>query len=86
MSGAEARQSCVELEAAVRSGVFGHYGQPVLRAALEGAVKRPSEDGGWYWARRSTVVDISPLVAVTLALGGVLAGREAVSDPLGSFW
>ena len=86
VSGAEARQSCVELEAAVRSGVFGHYGQPVLRAALEGAVKRPSEDGGWYWARRSTVVDISPLVAVTLALGGVLAGREAVSDPLGSFW
>ena len=86
MSGAEARQSCVELEAAVRSGVFGHYGQPELRAALEGAVKRPSEDGGWYWARRSTAVDISPLVAVTLALGGVLAGREAVSDPLGSFW
>ena len=82
----EARRSCAELEASVREGTVGHYAQPELRAALEGAVKRPSEEGGWFWARNSTVVDISPLVAVTLALGGVLSGVQAVSDPLGSLW
>lgn len=82
----ESKQACAELEASVREGVLGHYGQPELRAALEGAVKKPSEDGGWSWARRSTVVDISPLVAVTLALGGVLAGVQQVSDPLASVW
>lgn len=85
-SPAEAKQACAELEASVREGLLGHYGQPELRAALEGAVKKPSEDGGWSWARRSTVVDISPLVAATLALGGVLSGVQQVSDPLGSFW
>lgn len=82
----EAKQACAELEAAVREGTLGHYGQPVLRAALEGAVKKPSEDGGWSWARRSTAVDISPLVAATLALGGVVAGLQQVCDPLRSFW
>jgi hypothetical protein len=78
----ECRQSCAQLEAAVREGVFSHYGQPELRTALEGAVKRPSEDGGWYWARRSTVVDISPLVAATLAHGGMVAGLAAGNPEL----
>lgn len=82
----QAKQSCAELEAAVREGRFGHFGQPELRTALEGAVKRPSEDGGWSWARRSTQVDISPLVAVTLAHGGLLAGLVSSGDPLLSVW
>lgn len=84
LSSAEEKQACAELDAAVRTGAVGHYGQPELRAALEGAVKRPSEDGGWYWARRSTVVDISPLVAATRALGGVLSGRAFGRVP--SLW
>ena len=86
LKAADARRSCAELEAAVRAGQVGHYGQRELRVALEGAVRKPSEDGGWSWARRSTVVDISPLVAVSLALGGVLSGVQQMSDPLGSFW
>lgn len=77
----DARRSCAELEAAVREGAIGHYAQPELRTALEGAVKRPSQEGGWYWARNSTVVDISPLVAVTLALGGVLSGVQESRAP-----
>jgi phage terminase large subunit-like protein len=79
---AEARQACAELEAAVREGVFGHYGQVELRTALEGAVKRPQEDGGWSWARRSTSVDISPLVAASLCLHGVLAGLTVRPVPV----
>lgn len=85
MKPAEAKQACAQLEAAVREGEFGHCGQPELRSALEGAVKRPSEDGGWSWARRSTMVDISPLVAVTLAHGGLVSGVVA-GDPLLSVW
>lgn len=81
----EARQACVELEAAVREGRFGHFGQPELRIALEGAVKRHTEDGGWHWARRSTHVDISPLVAASLCLRGLQSG-SAGADPLLAVW
>ena len=35
--------------------------------ALAGATVRDTGDGGKLWARRDTTVDISPLVAVTLA-------------------
>jgi hypothetical protein len=37
-----------------------------LRAALAGADRRPVGDA-WLWSRKSSTVDISPLVAVTLA-------------------
>lgn len=84
----DAKRGCAVLDAAVRSGQLGHYGQPELRAALAGAVKKPGEDGGWTWARRSTTVDISPLVAVTLAHGGLLGGvgEVVVGDALLSLW
>jgi hypothetical protein len=35
-------------------------------AAVRGAVTRPLGDS-WVWSRKSSAVDISPLVAVTLA-------------------
>lgn len=85
----DARRACVLLEAAVRSGALGHYGQVELRRALEGAVRRPSDDGGWGWSRRSTTVDISPLVAVGLAYWGVAAGAvetPPLPDPMLSIW
>lgn len=47
---------------------FVHIGQPSLDEAVAGAQKRDSGIGGlWLWDRRSSLVDISPLVAVTLA-------------------
>lgn len=46
-----------------------HLAQDPLAAALAGALKRPLADL-WAWDRRSVSVDISPLVAVTLALWG----------------
>lgn len=39
---------------------------PALSAALAGATKRPLGDA-WAWDRRGVSVDISPLVAITLA-------------------
>lgn len=46
-----------------------HLDQPMLATALAGAVKRPLADT-WAWNRKDTTVDISPLVAVTLAHWG----------------
>jgi hypothetical protein len=42
---------------------------PALVAAIAGAAKRPLGDS-WAWARRGLSVDISPLVAVSLARWG----------------
>ena len=51
----------------LETGDLRHLGQPELAAALKGATVRETGDGGKLWARRDTTVDISPLVAVTLA-------------------
>jgi len=46
-----------------------HLGTKELRDALKGAAKRPLGDA-WAWSRKNSTVDISPLVACTLALWG----------------
>lgn len=43
-----------------------HLGRPELDAAVAGAEKRTVGDA-WLWSRKDSSVDISPLVAVTLA-------------------
>jgi hypothetical protein len=43
--------------------------RPAVHAAVAGAAKRPLGDS-WAWARRGLSVDISPLVAVSLARWG----------------
>ncbi len=49
-----------------------HIDQPEVTAALSGAVRRPVGDA-WAWSRRSSSVDISPLVAITLAHWGLVS-------------
>jgi hypothetical protein len=44
-----------------------HLGTPELQAAVKGGVKRPLGDA-WAWSRKNSQVNISPLVAATLAL------------------
>jgi hypothetical protein len=60
-----------------------------LTAALKGAVLKPSGDAT-LWSRRSSRVDITPLVAVTVALGGVPApagvGAAAFIDLADEAW
>jgi hypothetical protein len=46
---------------------------------------RPLGDA-WAWARRGVSVDISPLVAVTLAKWGLGAQVEEDTDPLDNIW
>lgn len=57
---------------------FQHSNQPHLNAAVTGAIRRPYGDA-WAWSRRNSKVDISPLVAVTLARWGALTFGDGPS-------
>jgi hypothetical protein len=61
---------------AVEQRTLRHLGTGELVSALRGAAKRPLGDAS-AWSRKSSTVDISPLVAVTIALWGV--GTQAVA-------
>jgi hypothetical protein len=67
VNGTEHAQACGMFFEAATGGWLRHIGQPNLAAALDGATKRPLGDA-WAWNRVGSSVDISPLVAVTLAL------------------
>ncbi|MFB7548586.1 terminase [Streptomyces sp. NPDC056154] len=82
------------LEVAAATGQFydavtdqsvSHLDQAPLATALAGAQKRPLGDA-WAWARRGVGVDISPLVAVTLAKWGLGAEVEELGDVVDNVW
>jgi hypothetical protein len=76
----EVAAACGQFYDAVAEQGLSHLDQAPLAAALAGAQKRPLGDA-WAWARRIVSVDISPLVAVTLAKWGL--GAE-VEEPEGA--
>jgi hypothetical protein len=55
---------------AVIDGTLAHLGTSELTAAVRGAETRPLGDA-WLWSRRSSAVNIAPLIAVTLAAWGL---------------
>jgi phage terminase large subunit-like protein len=59
-------KACAHLKQLCADGRVVHRGQQPLDAAVHGAAIRAVGDG-WAWTRRISTVDISPLVAVTLA-------------------
>jgi hypothetical protein len=65
----ENAQACGKLFDACEQATVRHLGTPELDAALRGARKRSLGDA-WAWSRKTSTVDISPLVAATLALWG----------------
>ena len=69
LSATEHAQACGMLYDAGQQNRLRHIGQPELADALRGAIKRPLTDA-WAWHRINSTVDISPLVACTLALYG----------------
>lgn len=81
----EVAASCGQFYDAVTEQKLSHLDQAPLASALAGAQKRPLGDA-WAWARRGVGVDISPLVAVTLAKWGLAAEVEETSDPLDNIW
>lgn len=83
VSGREMAQACGGwYEAVTEHGTFRHLDQDALNDALTGAKTRPLGDA-WAWARRTSTVDISPLVALTLAHYGYVT---AVKVPDQILW
>jgi hypothetical protein len=66
----DAPQAYASFVTACQEEMLRHIDQPELTAALDGAVRRSLGDA-WAWSRKSSSVDISPLVACTFALWGV---------------
>jgi hypothetical protein len=75
VTGPEMAQGYGLMVDAVRDGTVRHLGQPALASALKGAARRPLGEA-YAWARKSSSVDISPLVACTLALWGLERQNE----------
>lgn len=65
----EQAQACGLFYDAVDQDTLRHLGTRELATAIAGAVKRPLGDA-WAWSRKSSAVDIAPLVAITLAHWG----------------
>jgi hypothetical protein len=65
----EHAKACGLLVDMVENEGLRHLGSSELTNALRGATKRRLGDA-WAWSRRNSTVDISPLVAATLALWG----------------
>lgn len=87
MAGAELSRSCGgfwDAVAALEPGAdeppdavpVMHVPQPTLDLAAAIATAKPTGDGGFYWNRRASAEDISPLFAVTMAHGLATAQRE----------
>jgi hypothetical protein len=74
-------EACGRFADVVAEGSLRQLGSLDLLNALRGAKTRPLSDR-WAWSRKSSSVDISPLVAATLALyaamGGDYSGEEYV--------
>lgn len=62
----EHTQACGAFYDAVKNRTVRHIGQSELDSAVDGADRRTIADA-WLWSRKTSAVDISPLVAVTLA-------------------
>lgn len=79
LSANEYAQACGSFYDAVDQRTLRHRGHPDLTSAVKGAAKRPLGDS-WAWSRKSSGVDISPLVACTLAHYGSKAGAPLDPD------
>lgn len=76
-------KACEVLIDNVNGRTLRHLDQEGLTAAARGARTRPLVDR-WAWSRRNSKVDISPLVAATLALWSAV-DRELASSELAIF-
>ena len=63
-------------DSVVDSQSVRHIGQAELDEAVSGATTRTVSDG-WLWDRKSASVDISPLVAATVALWALKNGKSS---------
>lgn len=64
---ADCVRACQQLLDAVVEGLLRHVGQPRLDRAVAKVARRDVGDGAWRFSRKLSPVDVSPLIAVTLA-------------------
>ena len=78
----EHAQACGMIYDAVtaKKPTLWHLGTSELDAAIKGAAKRQLGET-WLWSRTNSSVDISPLVAVTLALWGAMTRKPSAGPP-----
>ena len=77
-SASELGQACGIMVDVVTDRSLRHLGSAELTNAIRGASSRPLGDA-WAWSRKSSSVDISPLVAATLAVWAA-AGEPGTID------
>jgi hypothetical protein len=83
INASEHAQACGRFFDAVTQGTVRHLGTTEIVTAIRGAAKRPLGDA-WAWSRKNSSIDISPLVAVTLALWGVET-QASYREPLAAW-
>jgi phage terminase large subunit-like protein len=76
---AEFVQACGQMVDKVANGRMRHLDQPVLNRAVAGAARRDVGDGNWKLSRTRSSVDVSALVAVTIALWAAQTGAVDVA-------
>jgi hypothetical protein len=72
----EFAQACGAFYDDVDEKALRHLGDPALTAAALGAQQRPMGDT-WVWSRKSSSVDISPLISATVARHAAVAALTA---------
>lgn len=84
VSAKELGEACGMLFDAVEQKKVRHLGTTELAQAVAGAATRPLGDA-WAWARKSSSVNIAPLVVCTLALWGLKTQPVGSDEPLVAF-
>lgn len=78
VTGTDLTGACASFVDDLQRGSLKHEGQADLDAAVRGAVRSSSD--AWRWSRKSSAINIAPLVAVTLAAHGAGVAPEAESE------
>lgn len=86
----DAGTACASLYSSVMDRSLRHLDQPVVNSALADARKRAlGTEGLWVWNRKNTTVDITPVIALTLAAAAVDAApptpKHSVSHAMYGF-
>lgn len=76
---ADIARACAELQLDVKNCRVRHLDQPELNAAVAGAAVRTVSES-WVFSAKASTVDVSPLLAVTLAAHGARVAGSV--DPL----
>lgn len=86
----DAGAACASLYSSVMDRSLRHLDQPVVNSSLADARQRAlGTEGLWVWNRKNTSVDITPVIALTLAAAAVDAAppapKHAVSNAMYGF-